>query len=96
MPVGRLGTQAFAAGESRGTAGSVVRPAADPSEPVGHGTIRLLGREDMPAVLAAEPTPPEPVGHGSVRLYTPPLPGVHTDPVTTAAVADILAAVAAS
>jgi hypothetical protein len=96
MPVGRLGVQSFAAGESRSAGGSVGRAAASTSGPVGHGTIRLLGRQDIPAVAVAAPATPEPVGHGSVRLNTPPPAGVHTDPVTTAAVADILAAVAAS
>ena len=32
---------------------------------VGHGTIRLLGRNDVALVCAP---PPEPVGHGSIHL----------------------------
>jgi hypothetical protein len=67
---------------------------------VGHGTIRLLGRANAAVAHAAPadaaPDEPQPVGHGTIRLLETPPPAVHTDPVTAAAVADILAAVASS
>ena len=68
--------------------------------PVGHGTIRLRGRPDGPAMVVAPVAVAAPVGHGPIRLRdrrAEPAPSVAEDAPAAALdpIADIVAALAA-